>query len=52
MHSRALPYWLLAPSLLVLCVLFLYPFLLVAWQAITSDGGQFTTEHFAEMYGH
>jgi len=52
MHSRSLPYLLLLPSLLLLCALFLYPFVLVAWQAIVDDGGQFTTEHFSEMLGH
>lgn len=52
MYPRSLPYLLLLPSLVLLCVLFLYPFALVAWQAIVDDGGQFTTEHFSEMLGH
>ncbi len=52
MHSRALPYLLLLPATFVLCVFFLYPFLLVAWQAFFNDAGMFTTEFFAEMASH
>jgi len=52
MHSRTLPYLLLAPSLVLLCLLFLYPFVLVAWQAFVSDSGEFTSEFFTEMLDH
>ena len=52
MYPRSLPYLLLLPATLFLCVFFLYPFLLVAWQAFVDDGGNFTTEFFREMAGH
>lgn len=48
MENKKLPYLLLLPATLFLCVFFLYPFLLVAWQAFTDDGG-FTLEHFRTM---
>jgi multiple sugar transport system permease protein len=35
-----------------MCALFLYPFILVAWQAFVTDGGEFTTEFFVEMSEH
>lgn len=49
MQTRWLPYLLIAPALLFLAVFFLYPFSLVAWQAMSTDGGGFTTEHFQDM---
>lgn len=52
MYSRSLPYLLLLPALFVMCALFLYPFILVAWQAFVTDGGEFTTEFFVEMSEH
>lgn len=48
MENKKLPYLLLLPATLFLCVFFLYPFVLVAWQAFTDDGG-FTLEHFRTM---
>ncbi|WP_274426056.1 carbohydrate ABC transporter permease [Chelativorans sp. YIM 93263] len=51
MEQRVLPYLLLLPATLFLCVFFIYPFLLVAWQAF-SEGGSFTLEHFQTMAGH
>ena len=48
---RALPYMLLAPATLFLCVFFLYPFLLVAVESLTSDG-VWTTANFQQMAGH
>ena len=51
MENRNLPYLLLLPATLFLCVFFLYPFLLVAWQAFSQDGG-FTLEHFQTMSGN
>lgn len=52
MYSKTLPYLLLLPSVLFLGVFFVYPFLLVAWQAVTTQSGGFTTEHFVEMANH
>ncbi len=52
MYSRKLPYLLLLPSTLFLCVFFLYPFVLVGWQAFVTDTGDFTSEHFMEMASH
>ncbi len=52
MYSRKLPYLLLLPSTLFLCVFFLYPFVLVAWQAFVTDTGEFTSEYFMEMATH
>jgi len=52
MYPRSLPYLLLLPSTLFLCVFFLYPFGLVAWQAFVTDTGQFTSEFFVEMKSH
>ena len=52
MRSRALPYLLLAPATLFLVAFFLYPFALVAWQAIATDEGELTTRYLAEMAGH
>ena len=52
MQSRTLPYLLLAPATLFLLAFFLYPFALVAWQAIATDEGELTTRYLAEMAGH
>jgi multiple sugar transport system permease protein len=51
MQQRSLPYLLLLPATLFLLVFFIYPFLLVAWQAF-STGGEFTLDHFRTMAGH
>jgi len=51
MTPRGLPYLLLLPATLFLGVFFLYPFLLVAWEAFTQEGA-FTLQHFATMAGH
>lgn len=51
MQSRALPYLLLAPATLFLCVFFLYPFVLVAWEAFSRDGAV-TLDNFRTMAGH
>ncbi len=51
MNKETLPYVLLLPATLFLLMFFLYPFLLVAIQAFTADGG-FTLEHFQTMAGH
>ena len=47
-NQRALPYLLLAPATLFLCLFFLMPFVQVAWQAVTTNG-EFTLEHFRSM---
>lgn len=51
MRQGSLPYVLLLPATLFLCVFFLYPFGLVAIEAFTKDGG-YTLEHFQTMTGH
>ncbi len=51
MNQRYLPYLLLAPATLFLVVFFLYPFLQIAVQAFSADGG-FTMKHFEIMAGH
>ncbi|RUU26153.1 sugar ABC transporter permease [Mesorhizobium sp. M6A.T.Ca.TU.002.02.2.1] len=51
MHGKALPYLLLMPATLFLCVFFLYPFALVAFEAFTRDGG-FTLDNFRTMTGN
>ncbi len=51
MRQKALPYLLLLPATLFLCVFFLYPFVLVAWEAITRDG-IVTLDNFRTMVGH
>ena len=48
---RALPYLLLLPATLFLCVFFLYPFVLVAWESVTR-GGAVTLENYRRMAGH
>ncbi len=52
MQNRALPYLLIAPSVIFLCVFFLYPFALVAWQAFATDEGELTTRHIVKMVGY
>ena len=52
MHTKTLPYLLLLPATVFLCLFFLYPFSLVAWQAFVADSGEFTTGFFEEMTGH
>ncbi|WP_435312622.1 carbohydrate ABC transporter permease [Primorskyibacter sedentarius] len=51
MNARILPYVLILPVTLFLCVFFLYPFVLVAQQAF-SDGSNFTLENFREITSH
>lgn len=51
MNQRYLPYLLLAPATLFLVVFFLYPFLQIAVQAFSIDGG-FTMKHFQTMAGN
>jgi multiple sugar transport system permease protein len=48
---RALPYLLLLPATLFLCVFFLYPFVLVAWESMTR-GGAVTLENYQRMASH
>lgn len=50
MHGKALPYLLLMPATLFLCIFFLYPFALVAFEAVTRDGA-FTLDNFHSMAG-
>ena len=52
MHSRTLPYLLIAPAIIFLLVFFVYPFLLVAWQAFATDEGVLTTKYFTKMVKH
>jgi len=52
MHSRTLPYLLIAPAIVFLLVFFVYPFLLVAWQAFATDEGVLTTKYFSKMVKH
>ena len=52
MYSKSLPYLLLLPATLFLFIFFLYPFTLVAWQAFTTDTGEFTSSFFQEMSSH
>lgn len=52
MYPKSLPYLLLLPAVAFLCLFFLYPFGLVAWQAFVNDSGQFTSDFFVEMSSH
>lgn len=52
MRNRALPYILIAPAGIFLCAFFLYPFLLVAWQAFSTDEGEITAKYFSTMLSH
>ncbi|SFR12065.1 carbohydrate ABC transporter permease [Poseidonocella sedimentorum] len=51
MNARLLPYLLILPVTLFLCVFFLYPFLLVSKQAFTQGAG-FTLENFRDVASH
>lgn len=51
MRQKLLPYALLAPATLFLCVFFLYPFVLVAWESFTR-GGAVTLDNYRTMFGH
>ena len=51
MNQRYLPNLLLAPATLFLLVFFLYPFLQIAIQAFSTEGG-FTMKHFETMAGN
>ncbi len=51
MNQRYLPYLLLAPATLFLLAFFLYPFLQIAVQAFTTEGG-LTLKHFQTMAGN
>ncbi len=51
MDARYLPYILILPVTLFLCIFFLYPFVLVAQQAFTTGSG-FTLENFRDVTGH
>lgn len=51
MPSRGLPYLLLLPATAFLAVFFLYPFTLVAWEAVSGPGGV-TGAHFAALFGY
>lgn len=51
MRRGALPYLLLMPATVFLCVFFLYPFVLVAMQAFTSNG-VVTLDNFRTMAGN
>jgi multiple sugar transport system permease protein len=48
---RVLPYLLLLPATLFLCVFFLYPFVLVAIESVTR-GGTYTLDNFQRMASH
>lgn len=50
-NPKTLPYLLLAPATLFLVVFFLYPFLLVAWEAFSRDGSA-TLANFQTMVTH
>jgi multiple sugar transport system permease protein len=51
MRQKALPYLLLTPATLFLGTFFLYPFLLVAYEAFSRDGA-LTLDNFRTMAGH
>ena len=51
MNARLLPYVLILPVTLFLCVFFLYPFVLVSQQAFTTGAG-FTLDNFREVVGY
>lgn len=52
MQSRSLPYLLLLPATVFLVCFFLYPFVLVAWQAFATDEGELTGKYFTKMVSH
>ena len=51
MNARVLPYLLILPVTLFLCLFFLYPFVLVAQQAFFADG-QWSLTNFREVTGY
>ena len=51
MSARFLPYYLILPVTLFLCVFFLYPFVLVAQQAFSAGSG-FTMDNFRDVTSH
>lgn len=51
MNARLLPYALILPVTIFLCVFFLYPFALVAKQAFTQGAG-FTLDNFREVVSY
>ncbi len=51
MNARLLPYVLILPVTLFLCLFFLYPFLLVSKQAFSTGAG-FTLDNFREVTGY
>ena len=51
MNAKLLPYILILPVTLFLCVFFLYPFVLVGQQAFYSEGG-FSLDSFREVVGY
>lgn len=51
MNPRILPYVLIAPVTLFLCLFFLYPFVLVSQQAFTSGSG-LTMDNFRDVTSH
>jgi multiple sugar transport system permease protein len=51
MHTRTLPYLLILPVTVFLCIFFLYPFVLVAQQAFTTGAG-FTFDNFTKVTSH
>lgn len=51
MNTRILPYVLILPVTLFLCLFFLYPFVLVAQQAFTTGNG-FTLDNFRDVASH
>ena len=51
MNPRILPYVLILPVTLFLCLFFLYPFVLVAQQAFTTGAG-FTLDNFREVVSY
>lgn len=51
MNARLLPYVLILPVTLFLCLFFLYPFLLVSKQAFSTGSG-FTLDNFREVTGY
>lgn len=51
MNARILPYILILPVTLFLCLFFLYPFVLVAQQAFTKGAG-FTLDNFREVVSY
>ncbi|WP_299929710.1 sugar ABC transporter permease [uncultured Pelagimonas sp.] len=51
MNARYLPYLLILPVTLFLCLFFLYPFILVAQQAFYADGG-WSLKNFQDVTSH